>query len=327
MKHGLEFKNLLKNKVNLDDSRLELLDQRVESVFKVLKADPGVGSYVKDKIPQGSWAHCTIIRPAAGQEFDADFLVRMEEVDGWQDTPVEYLKYLRGVLAAHGTYKDMPLRRKCRCVRLGYAGDCHLDIVPFVERADGTKWIVNGDEDKWEPTNPQGYTDWINGKDKDAKGNLRKVVRLAKFLRDREGAFGGTKSIILTTLLGLQVESWKTAVQPGCYDDIPSTLLRVITDLDVWLQTTIDRPSVADPSAPTTTFDHRWDDDIHEKLKESVHLYRGLIEAAFYEEDEATSRQLWQAIFGDGFDRPDEDDKPGRFGVVPPAPGRSGRGG
>ena len=327
MKQEREFKNLLKNKVNLDESRLTLLNDRVDSVFKVLKADPGIGSYVKDKIPQGSWAHRTIIRPATGQEFDADFLVRMEEVPDWHDTPVEYLKYLRGVLAAHGTYGTMPLTRKCRCVRLGYAGDCHLDIVPFVERADGTTWIVNGDENEWEPTDPQGYTGWINGKDTDAKGNLRKVVRLAKFLRDREGAFGGTKSIILTTLLGLQVDTAKAAVSPGCYEDIPTTLLHVISDLDAWLQTTTSRPSVVDPSAPDTTFDHRWDDDTYEALKTSVHEYRQLIDAAYHEQDDATSRRLWQGIFGDGFDAPDEGGKPGRFGIVPPAPGRSGRGG
>lgn len=327
MKQEREFKNLLKNKVNLDETRLELLDGRVDAVFKVLKADPGIGAYVKDKIPQGSWAHRTIIRPAAGQEFDADFLVRMEEVADWHDTPVEYLKHLRGVLAAHGTYKSMPLTRKCRCVRLAYAGDCHLDIVPFVQRADGTTWIVNGDDNTWEPTDPQGYTTWMNGKDDDAHGNLRKVVRLAKFLRDRQDAFGGTKSIILTTLLGEQVQDWKETISPGCYVSVPSTLRRVFADLDDWLGAQPARPSVADPSAPATTFDHRWDDETYEALKADVGRYRPLIDAAYGEQDPTVSRRLWQDIFGDGFDAPDEGGKPGRFGVVPPVPGRSGRGG
>lgn len=231
MRQEREFKNLLKSKVNLDETRLHLLDSRVDSVFEALKADDGIGSYVKDKIPQGSWAHRTIIKPAPDHEFDADFLVRMEEVPEWHDTPVEYLKYLRGVLAEHGTYKDMPLRRKCRCVRLSYSGDCHLDIVPFVCRADDTTWIVNGDANVWEPTDPEGYTKWINGKDRDTKGNLRKVVRLLKFLRDREDAFGRTRSIILTTLIGQQVESWKKVIQPDYYLDIPTTLLHVMEDL------------------------------------------------------------------------------------------------
>ena len=161
MKLVKDFDDLLRDRVNLNDTRLRLLGERVDAVFSVLRQDAGVGSYVKDKIPQGSWAHRTIIRPAAGLEYDADFLLRMEEVPGWHDTPVEYLKYARGVLADHSTYGSMPLRRKHRCVRLGYSGDCHLDIVPFVERDDGTTWIVNGDDDVWERTDPQGYTNWI----------------------------------------------------------------------------------------------------------------------------------------------------------------------
>jgi hypothetical protein len=118
MKLVQEFRDLLQDKVNLDDTRLTQLDDRVTAVFNVLKTDNGIGSYIKDKIPQGSWAHKTIIKPTPGQEFDADFLVRMEEVTDWHDEPVEYLKYLLAVLESDGTYAKMPVSRKRRCVRL-----------------------------------------------------------------------------------------------------------------------------------------------------------------------------------------------------------------
>ena len=107
MKLVQEFRDLLEDKVNLDDTRLTLLDERVDAVFDLLKTDDGIGSYVKDKIPQGSWAHKVIIKPKPGHEFP-----------DWHDEPVEYLKYLRAVLVSDGTYARMPVRRKCRCARL-----------------------------------------------------------------------------------------------------------------------------------------------------------------------------------------------------------------
>lgn len=326
MRQVREFKNLLKQKVNLDDTRLGLLEDRVEAVFRVLKADEGIGGYIKDKIPQGSWAHRTIIKPAPGQEFDGDFLVRMVEVEDWHDNPVTYLKYLAKVLDDHGTYKGK-VTRKRRCVRVTYAGDCHLDVVPFVRRADDTTWIINGEKNEWEPTDPEGYTKWINGKDTATSGNLRKVVRQMKFLRDRMGAFTDTKSIILTTLVGGRVEDWHKVVDPARYADLPTTLVRIVEDLDDYLQANASKPHMADPSAPTATFDHRWTDETYATLRTDIHRYRALMRAALDETDPAQSRRLWQDIFGDGFDAPDEGGRGGAFGVVPPAPSRSGRAG
>ncbi len=328
MRQTREFKNLLATTVNLDDTRLGKLDQRVESVFAALKKDDGTGSFVKDRIPQGSWAHRTIIKPAAGHEFDADFLLRMEEVTDWHDDPVRYLKHLKGVLDAHGTYGGMPVTRKHRCVRLAYAGDCHLDIVPFVRREDGTAWIIDGKANQWERTDPEGYTDWIRAKDRISHGNLRKVVRLLKFLRDRQGAFRGTKSVILTTLVGDRVEAWRTVLNPDYYVDVPTTLLHVVEDVDDWLQARPIKPTLADPSASGAHFGHRWTHESYARLREDMHAYRDLIRAAFHEDDPVTSRGLWQEIFGDGFDAPAERGPDGgRFGAVPAVPGPSGRAG
>jgi len=57
------FEVLLKNTVNLSLSSLETLDSRVDAIYNTLEADAELGPYVVDKIPQGSWAHETIIKP------------------------------------------------------------------------------------------------------------------------------------------------------------------------------------------------------------------------------------------------------------------------
>lgn len=337
MKHTEDFKNLLTNTVNLDQTRLDSLDSSVEAVFRVVKADPGIGGRVTDKVPQGSWAHETIIKPADGNEYDADFLLRMNEEPDWHDTPKKYLDRVEEVLDGHGTYGKMPVEQKCRCVRLTYAGDFHLDIVPFVRLSDGTEWIVNGDDNDWEPTDPTGYTEWMHERDKAAKRNLRKVVRLLKYLRDHRGWYPDTRSIILTTLAGNQVTDTKTIIDPAYYADVPTALLHIVSDLDAWLQAQPGRPHIEDPSAPGASFDHRWTDATYTALRDDVHTLAGLIDSAYHDGGTASSRKLWQDLFGTGFAGPAAGGSGagasggaaavGAFGAVPLVTGRPGRAG
>ena len=53
-----------------------------------------------------------------------------------------------------------------------------------------------------------------------------------KYLRDHKNSFTGAKSILLTTLLGEQVEEWRKVLDPGYYCDLPTALLHIVTDLD-----------------------------------------------------------------------------------------------
>ena len=67
------FKDFLDSTVNLNQTRLDLLDQRVQAIVSCLEDDSVIGTLIENHIPQGSWAHRTIIRPLPGDEFDADF--------------------------------------------------------------------------------------------------------------------------------------------------------------------------------------------------------------------------------------------------------------
>jgi len=322
------FNVLLRDTVNLSKFRLDLLNDRVEAIYAALAADDILGPYVRDKIPQGSWAHRTIIKPLPDFEFDADFLLHLTENPEWSASPKSYIGQVYAALGRHDIYKDMPRTRKCRCVRLTYANDCHIDIVPYLILADGRQVIVHRDDDKWEDTNPDGFTQWMRTKDEITGGNLRKVIRLLKYLRDHKGTFLGTRSVILTTLVGNTVESWKTIGDPGYYADVPTTLLHITADLDRWLQQNPTKPGVADPSMCGTTFDHRWDDTAYANFRDKMHKYAADIDEAYYQTDKDESVALWQEIFGDGFHAPPPSQSSGRFGAVPAAtPVRSGRAG
>lgn len=325
------FDVLLKDTVNLGQLKLDLLADRVEAIYKALKSDDQIGSLITGKTPQGSWAHRTIIDPVGDNEFDADFMLDIRENPDWAGSPKTYIDQVYAALDHNNTYNSMPHSRKCRCVQLVYANFMHVDIVPHLKLADGREVIVNRDENQWEQTNPQGFTDWMRKKDSIAKGNLRKVIRLMKYLRDHKNSFTGTRSILLTTLLGEQVTEFRTFLDPGYYNNVPTALFHIVKDLDAWLQERPIKPSIADPSGSGVTFDHRWEQSTYSYFRDRIHAHAAQIEEAYEAKDKDRSVQLWQGIFGNGFKAPATRSSSAKFPAATSAAastvGRSGRAG
>ena len=305
MQHAEYFKTFLKDTVNIDDTRLNKLESRVEAVYKALKAD----LVITGKSRQGSWAQLTIVRPKPGGEFDADFLLLMKEQAGWE--PKHYLNAVYNALNRHPTYSKQKHGRKCRCVWLEYAPEngvgCHLDIVPLITLANGRRVIVNRDDNTWEPeygsTNPQGLTDWVKRRDQLTSRQFRRVVRLMKYLRNERGSFDGVKSVILTTVLGLQVTE-ASALTPGEYANTPTALVNLVDDLDRWLQARPHRPSLSNPAGDGTNFDHRWTDATYRNFRDRIHSIAAAMRAALNEPDAAKSAKAWRDLFGNKFNPP-----------------------
>ena len=125
MKHDAFFNDFLNEEVNLNPSRLKLLDDHVKAVTDFLSKN--LDSYQRVE-RQGSYALGTIIKPVRdGQEYDADILLYMT-YDGSKE-PKDFINALYNCLRSSGTYREK-VHRKTRCVTLDYAGDFHLDIVP-----------------------------------------------------------------------------------------------------------------------------------------------------------------------------------------------------
>lgn len=327
------FDVLLKDTVNLSQAKLDQLNKRVEAIYETLKADDQIGSFIIGKTRQGSWAQRTIINPVGNNEFDADFMLDMKENLDWSGSPKAYIDQVYAALDRHSTYRNMSHSRKCRCVALVYATSSrmHVDIVPHLNLADGREVIVNRDDDQWEKTNPQGFTAWMKDKDSIANGNLRKIIRLMKYLRNHKNSFTGTRSILLTTLLGERVTELQAISNPGYYSNVPTTLLHVIKDLDAWLQAQPTKPSIPDPSNFEINFDHRWDQSTYSYFRDRIHAHATEIEEAYEESDKDRSVQMWQNIFGGGFKAPTASLSSAKFPVAAPAadstvrrPGRAG---
>jgi len=310
MRHADYHKTFLADEVNLNQGRIDKLGRRVDSVYAALVADETIGLMITGKSPQGSWPHKLIIKPKPDGEFDADFLLEMAYQEGWE--PVRYVNQVYNALHRHPTYSKQNHGRKCRCVWLQYAPEngvgCHLDIVPFVTLPDGRRVIVNRDDNAWEPafgsTDPQGFTTWVKRRDELTSNQFRKVVRLMKYLKRECGSFNGVRSVVLTTLLGLQVTELN-AISPGRYADIPTALLNVVEDLDRFLQAQgTTKPHLANPNGDGTDFDHRWSDETYRNFRDRIHTIAADLRTAYDEPDADKSAIAWQKVLGDKFNPP-----------------------
>jgi len=292
------FNNLLTDTVNLPNWRLDQLGQRVDTLYGRLSNDAVLGDLVTDKTPQGSWAHRTIIKPQPDLEYDADVLIHMKENEAWANEKSKYLDAFDATFGAAG-YHDR--EKKTRCVRVIYANDCHVDLVPYVMTQDGYH-IINAETGRWEDTNPGGFTEWMRERDEITNGNFRKVIRLMKFLRDHRTSFTDVPSIILVTMMGNRVNKWVPYSDPKAYENVPRTLVTIVESLDAWLQANPVRPSIEDPSSRGTTFDHRWKKDTtYSELRDCVHVVAQEMGVALAATNYQVSLEKWQAILGDGF--------------------------
>lgn len=299
MKHEKRLHAFLAKTVNLNQSRLDHLDERVTAIMSCLRKDPALGSHVKSHLRQGSWAHRTIIKPLPGDEFDADILLHLAEVREWSKNPRTYINELYQAFRRSATYRDM-VEKKNRCVRIHYANDCHVDVVPYLIRGffENQEVIVNHATNSFERTNPKGFTSWMRRRDRRASSNLRKAIRLMKYLRDRQDAFS-VPSVILTTMVGNQVSAW-WELWDG-YKDLPTAFMRLTSSLDYYLQQHERMPHITDPGHPGTTFNHRWDERRYTHFRHEINTLAATVKAAHAEKDQARSVILWQKVFGPAF--------------------------
>jgi len=189
--------------------------------------------------------------------------------------------------------------RHARCVKVDYANEFHIDVVPYVER-HGEHYICNRDNHEFELTNPESFNEWLDQQDQTTGGKLIKVIRLLKYLRDYKNTFS-VKSVILNILIGGRVNSALLLGDPDHYKDLPTAFKNLLADLNEYLQANPTMPNLTDPSCPSENFNHRCDQAQYKNLRKRIKYYSDMATAAFEETDRETSLKLWREIFGDDF--------------------------
>lgn len=309
MKHMPAFNEFLENVVNLNQSRLDRLNDHVDAVETFLREN--LDSFIKIE-PQGSYATKTIIKPVNdNQEYDADIQIFVKYQE--EKEPKDYIEELYDVFSENGTYKDK-VKRSSRCVTLDYAGDFHLDCVPCIPKPDGTERICNRSTNLFETTDGTGYRDWFIQKNSITNGYLRKTTKLLKYLRDHKRTFTA-KSILLTTLIGKQVGGPEDAVN---FRDIPGSLQTVTNRLNEFLQQYPTMPSIRNPALEEEEFNRHWDQKKYENFRDKFNSYNDKINEAIKEQNHNKSIDKWRDIFGDDFGEYEDDNKSAAAVTVKP---------
>ena len=297
MKHVPYFQDFLSNEVDLNKTRLDRLNDSSSAVNTFLSSN--LDAYEKTE-RQGSYGLKTIIKAVGTREYDADMLLFMTHDEDKE--PKDYINEVYNCLRGNDNYKDK-VHRRTRCVYIDYAGDFHLDLVPCITQQNWLTqeeeyFICNNKENEFEATDGTGYRDWFNEKTRITRGNLKRVTRLFKFLRDHKPNFS-VKSILLTTLIGNSV--YVIDENSGDFKDIPTVLKTISNRINSFLQVNLLMPEICNPVLEGESFTRHWDQDKYSNFREKFDLYNSKINEAFDATDHNTSVRKWREVFGDNF--------------------------
>lgn len=225
--------NRIGAKLQLDKTRKERVDTSYNALCDWIRNDEGYFSNFDnlDFYAQGSYRTLTTVKPLSEEEFDLDFVL---EINGdWKnEDPLTLLKQLERRFKEHELYKTL-VEVKNRCIRINYANEFHIDILPgFPENKylpDNKIKVPDRNDNDWTDSNPKDYSKWFD--DMCNKFNkqllekrvtasveplpeappygyiepLRRSVQLMKRFRDvyyKDKDSSGVRSIVITTLAG-----------------------------------------------------------------------------------------------------------------------------
>ena len=209
--------------LQVSPTRYDLAVDRYGSLNSLLESSGSPFRYFRPEIyPQGSVALGTTVKPVNGPH-DLDFVL---ELSSYLRGPMQLITELYEFLHSHGKYGPMTTRKN-RCVRIEYADEFYMDVLPACRNAAAVGTCIKIPDCAlrgWCDSNPRGYISWFkeqSGKrfvdrllekaapipDQQAvseKNTLQLVVQLSKRWRDRYYADADPElapiSIVLTTL-------------------------------------------------------------------------------------------------------------------------------
>ena len=306
------FDDFLSDVVNLNQTRFDNLESSINAVQNFV-TNSGWQPKILEYKAQGSWAHKTIIKPLPEYPFDADLLVYVDPVDGWEAK--DYLDNLYSEFRASALYSEK-VRRYSHCITIEYTQERKIDIAPCVkERLHLDAYeVCNRNTNSFEQSNPKQYTEWFIQQNRlSQKNNLRKVTRLLKYLRDIKTKFT-CPSFLFTTLLGKQIRA--SDIDDSSFADLPSALITIVGRLDDWLQATPFKPDVRNPVLHSEIQSNAWDDVKYNNFRSQINRYRAWIDDAYFEVDKEESMAKWRKVFGEDFAKSEVKQKASRISII-----------
>lgn len=160
-------------KIQLQPSSYDLAEQRYNTIADTIQNDSTFYNTELRMYPQGSFRLKTTVKPLAGNEFDLDFVVELPRMAPM--TPRQLYDHIYRILSTDGVHNEM-IEKKSRCIRVCYANDFHIDIMPgkSINRAINEIIVPDRELKGWyHHSNPIGFAEWF---EKQAKSNIRTIL-------------------------------------------------------------------------------------------------------------------------------------------------------
>ena len=167
-------------KLQLSPTTYQLAEERYITIGKWLRAQ---GSALSDYKPwifsQGSLRIGTTVKPRGRTEFDLDLVCLVFAELSQFPNPTNLLDIVEQRLNESEIYKTM-IERKNRCIRINYANQFHMDILPAcpnpLAKMQDENCIVVPDckSEDWKHSNPKGYAQWFEKMTQEAVTRLQK---------------------------------------------------------------------------------------------------------------------------------------------------------
>ena len=234
------------------EAQYEDATRKYQAVGLWLSADDSpLRPFAPDIYPQGSMKLGTTNRPWRGEEYDLDIVCQLHGCGHAHPLDVYEAVYQR--MAGNERYRPI-LERKKRCLRLDYAGNFHMDILPACPdppRGGTCVKVPDCELVAWSPSNPLGFAEWFfarceitalleltefrkairplpNPVPSKYKYPLQRIVQLMKRHRDSffDGNRDAARSVVLTTLAAEAYQGEESLLQG--LDSIIAVIVRKV---------------------------------------------------------------------------------------------------
>jgi hypothetical protein len=261
-------------KLQISPSQQKQAEERYAAVGKWLSDDKSILALIAPQIyPQGSLRIGTTVKPLRECEYDLDIVCELA-LDWRKCDPIKVLNAIEARLRESSIYLPL-IQRKNRCIRLDYANEFHLDILPACpdsQKNNGCVKVPDRKDRDWKDSNPRGYAEWFEGRSRqfetmlkaaveplppnepvNNKPPLKRVVQLMKRFRDinfQNNPESAPISIILTTIAG--------SFYAG-QSSINKSISYILRELMINIQTNQNRIVVLNPTNHDEDFSENWD--------------------------------------------------------------------
>jgi hypothetical protein len=296
--------------ISLSCREKERISKAIKFLENFCSSDGPMDKSIIRLFTHGSFAHGTALSPIEDhKDYDVDvmMILNLKSLGIGSRDPSSVLKWLtvrlRSYYECFSYLENIPrIMQRQRCVRIEYAADFHIDVVPsyyeeewFSPRIDKSFLRVpDRDSNWWIKSNPEGFTNWFSSIDAKHRGQLAKVVKMVKHWRDiKFDARHSPSSIILETLCGKCIPSTSDSDEElfiGTVENILSCLTKSFYSI-----------SVLNPSLLNENLGRNWE-------CQDISLFESKLKSALKQAGEArdarrfsTKIKLWSKILGDDF--------------------------